>query len=442
MGGIRHAIKRRLRGYKLFAFAIEARWELLSLWDAHTRFYPCVPLSTDRPARGTVLLSYVLEGFLKPNEPLPLHHTNYWEAQQIARTFLELGYDVDAIDHRNERFAPEKHYDIVIDSRHNLQRLAPLLPPSCIKIFHIDMPNKAFENVAEGQRLLDVQQRRGVTLRSRRYERTNLGIETADYATMIGNDFTESTFRYANKRIFRLPIPAACTFPWPDGKNWERARRRFLFFSSGGMIRKGLDLVLEAFARMPEYHLTVCGSVPPEPFTAPQPGLQRRARMDGNLYANPSSVALEEDFLREYERELYRTPNIHTVGWVDIGSQQFLDITQSCVAVVHASCAEGTVGSVITCMHAGLIPIVSYESGVDVHDFGTLLKSASIADIEDAVHTVATLPFSHLEQQSRKAWEFARAHHTRENYAYVYRQAIETILSSPHPAPKVRREAA
>ena len=70
---------------------------------------------------------------------------------------------------------------------------------------------------------------------------------------MIGNDFTESTFRYANKRIFRLPIPAACTFPWPDGKNWERARQRFLFFSSGGMIRKGLDLVLEAFARMPEY---------------------------------------------------------------------------------------------------------------------------------------------------------------------------------------------
>ena len=115
--------------------------------------------------------------------------------------------------------------------------------------------------------------------------------------------------------------------------------------------------------------------MPPEPFTALQPGLQRRARRDGNLYANPSSVALEKEFLREYERELYRTPNIHAVGWVNIGSQQFLDITQSCVAVVHASCAEGTVGSVITCMHAGLIPIVSYESGVDVHDFGTLLKS-------------------------------------------------------------------
>ena len=82
------------------------------------------------------------------------------------------------------------------------------------------------------------------------------------------------------------------------------------------MIRKGLDLVLEAFARMPEYHLTVCGAVPPEPFTAPQPDLQHRARLDGNLWSNPSSVALEEDFLREYERELYRTPTSKpSDGW-------------------------------------------------------------------------------------------------------------------------------
>ena len=111
------------------------------------------------------------------------------------------------------------------------------------------------------------------------------------------------------------------------------------------MIHKGLDLLLEAFARLPDYHLMVCGPVPFEPFTAAQPDLQRRARLDGNYYSDPSSVALGEDFLREYERELHRTPNIHTVGWVDIGSQQFLEITQSCVAVVYASCPEGTAGS-------------------------------------------------------------------------------------------------
>ena len=30
------------------------------------------------------------------------------------------------------------------------------------------------------------------------------------------------------------------------------------------MVHKGLDLVLEAFAGMPEYHLTVCGPVAKE----------------------------------------------------------------------------------------------------------------------------------------------------------------------------------
>ncbi len=34
-----------------------------------------------------------------------------------------------------------------------------------------------------------------------------------------------------------------------------------MWFGSGGMIHKGLDLVLEVFARMQEYHLHICGPV-------------------------------------------------------------------------------------------------------------------------------------------------------------------------------------
>ena len=79
------------------------------------------------------------------------------------------------------------------------------------------------------------------------------------------------------------------------------------------------------------------------------------------------------------------------------------------------------------------------KSGVDVHDFGTLLKSAWIADIQDAVHTIVTLTAPQLEQ-SRSEWEFARAHHTRGSYAQVDRRAIEAIPASPHPVPKVRRK--
>ncbi|MER3424317.1 MAG: hypothetical protein C4293_14945 [Nitrospiraceae bacterium] len=166
-------------------------------------------------------------------------------------------------------------------------------------------------------------------------------------------------------------------------------------------MRKGLDLALEAFAGMPEYELLVC-----------------------------APVDQEEDFRRAYAKELYATPNIRTIGLIDVAGPQFLDIAGSCVGVLLASCAEGTAGSVITGMHAGLIPIVSYESGVDVHDFGILLKTCDVQDLREAIRTAAAFPTAQLEEKARRAWEYVRAFHTREKYAEEFRTAIHTILAT------------
>ena len=75
-------------------------------------------------------------------------------------------------------------------------------------------------------------------------------------------------------------------YPWPEAKDFEACRTRFLWLGSRGMVFKGLDLVLDAFVQMPEYHLTVCGP-----------------------------VAKEKDFEQVYYQELYHTSNIHTYGW-------------------------------------------------------------------------------------------------------------------------------
>ena len=69
--------------------------------------------------------------------------------------------------------------------------------------------------------------------------------------------------------------------PWPDQKDFDRCRNSFLWFGSNALVHKGLDRVLEAFAEMPEYHLTVCGP-----------------------------IHEERDFLATYHRELFDTPNI------------------------------------------------------------------------------------------------------------------------------------
>ena len=227
----------------------------------------------------------------------------------------------------------------------------------------------------------------------------NWAIEYADYATLLGNQFTMSTYNYAQKPVFPIPIPTYTVYPSPENKHFESCRNHFLWFGGYGLVHKGLDLVLEAFATMPDYHLTVCGP-----------------------------IQQEKDFEQAYHKELYQLSNIHTVGWIDVSSSKFSEITNTCIALVYPSCSEGQSGAVVTCLQAGLIPIISYESGVDIDDFGVILKDCSIDTIKESVKMISKRPVENLKKMSCDAWNYARTHHTRERFAENYRKAIETII--------------
>jgi len=393
--------KRYLARYKLYRVASQIRWQLPRIIEETERGnYKVASLEPEGTSQGNVLLSYMNEALmLKPGEPVPNTHISFWKSVEMAKTFLELGYSVDVISFGNLGFVPRKNYSVMIDTRYNFQRLAPFLDKKCLKIMHIDTAHMLFHNTAEANRLLALQQRRGVTLKPFRFETPNLAIEHADCATTCGNEFTINTFRYAGKPIYRLPIPVGVSFPWPSGKDFDACRKRFFWFASQGMVHKGLDLVLEAFTEMPEYQLIICGPVEKEP-----------------------------EFVKVYQKELYRTKSIQTVGWLDTDSRQFTDVVNRCVAHVYTSCSEGGGACVVETMHAGLIPIVSYETSVDVHDFGVMLKSATVEEIKEGVRTIAEMPTVELQRRARKAWEYARENHTREEFAQEYRKTIKTIL--------------
>lgn len=361
-----------------------------------------VYLKPKQPSKGNVLLSYRIEPFLlKPGQPMPNDHTWYWEVWQIAQTFLDLGYNVDVIQFHNDKFVPQKDYAFFIDIRHRMEALAPKLNKDCIKIFHVDIANMVFRNAAECNRLLEVQQRKGVTLKPQRFEVPNLGIEYADCAIVLGNDFTTDTFKYANKPMYRIPISSPVVYPYPDKKDFEAVRKRFLWFGGSALVLKGLDLVLDAFAQMPEYHLTVCGP-----------------------------VSNDKEFEQAFYKELYETPNINTYGWIDVSSPDFLEVTNNCLGLVYPSVSEGQSGAVISCLQAGLIPILSYESGVDVHDFGVIFDNLSVEEIKAKVISISNLPEENLKFMSRQAWEYARANHTKEKFAQVYRNVVEQIIEN------------
>lgn len=360
-----------------------------------------VSLTSDRPAKGHALLAYIVEPFLLEDEALPsTAHTHHTESLVIAEAFLSQGYNVDVIDYRNGTFQPSRSYRFFVGARTRFAELAARLNDDCIKIVHLDTAHFLFNNASAYRRLLALQQRRGVTTTSLRVIEHNFAVEHADYLTMLGNGFTQSTYSYAGKPIFRLPVPTPHVYPPQYDRDYAAAGKRFLWLGSGGFVHKGLDLVLEVFSGLPELHLTVCGPID-------DPG--------------------EREFVQAYHHELYETPNIETVGWVDVGSQQFADITASCCALIYPSCSEGQAGSVVTCLQASLIPVVSYESGVDVEGFGTILRQCSHQEIREAVTYLSGVPARELSQMAHQAHDYARAHHTRDNYLSEFRKIIDTL---------------
>lgn len=368
-------------------------------FDKHTD--GLITLQPEGAAKGNVLLAYIIDPFLlKSDEKIPKSHTHFLESTLIAQTFREMGYSVDVISYLNNVFRPVKDYSFFISARTNFQQIAQHLNKECIKIAHLDVAHWITNNHLAYQRCFNVHKRRNSVIQNYKLIKENFAIEYADYATILGNDFTINTYRYANKPLFRIHLPTCLTFPMFEDKNYKTSKNNFLWFGSSGLIHKGLDLVLEAFAQMPDFNLLVCGP-----------------------------IDQEKDFQEVYFKELYQTANIKTIGWIDIESKEFESILKRCIAVVFPSCAEGGGGSVITCMQGGLIPIVSYEASVDVHDeYGVILKSSTVEEIKNAVRYMAGLSDDTLNQMAKNSRSFAVTNHTMDTYKKRYTEVIETII--------------
>jgi glycosyltransferase involved in cell wall biosynthesis len=352
-----------------------------------------VRLAPNGPALGRVALFYVIDPWLYPEQRERHYHTNRWECATMVETFLEAGMAVDVVDYEARSYRPPPDCTIAIDTEHSFGLFHAQLPAGCRKIYHAPTSHWLHWNQAELRRLDAIRNRRGVALRPRRQLPPNPGIELADLGTYVGNRFTAETYAFAGKPMHRIPISTVTredAFPIRD---IDRIRRRFLWFGSVGLAHKGLDLALEAFARMPDLELTVAGA-----------------------------VSLDQDFVAAYDRELRQTPNIRNLDWIDVTAPSFHQLMREHIGVVYPSCAEGGAGSVICCMHSGVLPVVTYEASIDTGDFGLLTGGDSVDDVVAGVRTLSTLPTVALEARSRACWEHVRRVHTRENFRATFRR--------------------
>lgn len=353
--------------------------------------------------RGRALVSYL---------PLPLAgdpaffrgHSNVWESSEIVNIFNRLGYAVDLIAWDDTSFVPTAPYDVVFDIHRNLVRCSSEKTKT---IFHVTGSNPEFSNRAEAMRLRDLEIRRGETICSRRsvgaddLQKFAEGLARADLVTLIGNDVTASTFPGDVQLKMRQVVATGSFLPGTLERTFSGgAPSEFLWFNGGGAVLKGLDLVLEVFVRHPELTLHVVG-----------PYLKER------------------DFVDSYRAELFKTANIKSHGFLFPADRRFMEIALRVRAFINPSCSEGISTAAITCMQAGIVPIVSKNCGISLPDqAGILLTECSVAAIENAVLAVAAMENDSWQSMMEKAGRFAGENYSRPVFSRLMEEAFVTVL--------------
>jgi glycosyltransferase involved in cell wall biosynthesis len=347
------------------------------------------------------LVSYITSPFrLSPDDPRNVQFSNIGIARSIVRVLNELGYVVDVVEWTDIRFVPKKEYDLFVGHGGvNFEHIVRNLPPRVVKIyFSTSLYWEEFNRREEG-RFQWLKERRGVRLPHDRW---------IQYSEESANWFADGIIclgnRFANDSYSKFPFVINLNNAAYHDDRYDRTRKdfaagrnKFLFFSGGGNVHKGLDLLLEAFVQV-EAHLYICQDIQP-------------------------------DFYKLYHRELDDSPNIHLIGTVPMRSPKFYKLVDRCNFIISASCSEGSQGATVECMHQGLIPVVSRETTIDTSDYGVTLATSSIDEIIRVVSDLSQRPPEWCEQMSQRVRRVALSDFSEAAFLRNMKAAIECVMT-------------
>jgi len=328
-------------------------------------------------------------------------HQNRREAIEIVNVFLELGYNVDVVHYNKKAFLPSRKYDIIFGLEPNFETFIRR-NPKALKIYYATGAYWKYQNARIIDRVAEVNKRRRGSIRPARLVTPHQSAELADYIIQIGSTFTVST--YPPEIQAKVQLIRQSSFEFLDAtlenKDYLSARRKFLWFGGKGAILKGLDLLLEAFVVRSDLELYIAGSP-------------------------------EKDFINEYYNELYRTSNIHYLGWLDLRSAFVQEMARSCGFIILPSASEGIPGSVISMMRLGLVPVVSRQAAFDgIENFGVLIPNLTVSDVLAIVEEVSRFDEDALYKRACLSQHFAKENFTLETFKRDLKTALLRCINS------------
>lgn len=340
-----------------------------------------------------VLMASIPKAF---DKNLPKYHTNLHEIYEIGRIFDQMGYIVDVTTDNNTHIDLSK-YDVIFDGRkiqaevwrQNIQAKTIIFSPGAHPIFCYE---------ATVQKNLAIKQEKGIwlTTSSRYLDRTLTGYYVLffpDHVIVYGNQYVlDQYLKYDTRKERYSLLPAFyfdCHKPDIAHKDWNKVHHSICWFGSLGLIHKGLDICIDLALAHPEITLHICGA-------------SKR----------------EKEFWDYYGPKIKGKANIINHGFINIESQEFVDIMSECAFVVHPSISEGGAASVLNVVaNAGLIPVCSKACGLDLPEDGSVIvEDVTYEAFEGAILDVMNLPVDELKEMATNACRYVREHYTLDNY--------------------------
>lgn len=302
------------------------------------------------------LLSYVLV----PPAPFDftfffnVSHNRFLKSYLMVKKLKEFGYNVYLYDYLDTEVDYNINYDLFIGHNKTFNLIAKKLNDNAKKILLTTGSSPIYDNEKLEERQKELQLRLVTdkifftAIAEIQYVKKN--IEVADAFFMIGNKKISNTWGIPNsKKIFHYSNVNKLKFLRKTTRT-----NNFIYLSSVGQLRRGLDLVLPSFFNRKE-HLYVCGDY-------------------------------EEPLFYQFYDQIKNSPNIHLMGYIDQTSKRFKEMVANSDFAILPSCSEGQSGSVLTLMSFGLIPVITEEVGFEnIEKYGVKIKGYNLEDTTSAV---------------------------------------------------------
>lgn len=176
----------------------------------------------------------------------------------------------------------------------------------------------------------------------------------------------------------------------------DKSRNNVLWFGSKGIIHKGLDILIDAVAQMPEKRLCCYG--------------------------------IDKGEIQFFNK--LKSHNSINCGSINVLGNEFInEVIYNHNICVFPSCSEGMSTAVATCMAHGIIPIITRETGFNKMPFIIELESFTVEQVRKSIEQIQSLSVEELLQMRYDCYVYSRTEFSLNTFNRQFSSIMDRILS-------------